>query len=49
MMLTELSNMAWPRLPSSRTLAVLISELANCSLFAFLEPDTELRPASLSL
>lgn len=46
---TELSKMGCPRLPSRSTLAVLISELANCSLLALLDPDTELRPASLSL
>ena len=47
--LTELSKMGCPRRPSRRTLAALMSELANCSLLAFLDPEMELRPASLSL
>lgn len=46
---TELSKVGFPRRPSCSTFAVLISELANCSLLAFLEPEIELCPASLSL
>lgn len=47
--LTELSKIVCPRRPSCSTLAVLISELAMSSLLAFREPESELRPASLSL